>query len=112
MIELNGRYFMIHDFEHEIWKIIPGYPNYMISNFSRIKTINSSKAKILIMTPFINYQRTNDIQIQLTKNGKQYKIKIEKLLKDANFKHVIRIKLHDEQYVKYDKNAEYIYNAF
>jgi hypothetical protein len=113
MIELNGRYFMPHDFEYEIWKPINGFPNYLFSNFSRVKNIpNKGNKRVMILTPYIHYERTNNIQFQLTRDGKQYKVKVEDLIIAAKFKHIVRIKLHNEDYVRYDKNAEYIYNAF
>ena len=46
----------------EIWKTIDGYPNYMVSNLGRIKSLNYRKTnKEEILTPFeiMGYQKIN-----------------------------------------------------
>lgn len=123
MIEINGRYFMPHDFEYELWETIADYPNYMISNFSRIKRKPTTNDNTMIMKPCVydrrdmKYNKENKSEyfmyVMLTKDGKQFKVNIADLIVKTKFKNIVKIKLsEDEQFVRYDKNAEYIYNAF
>lgn len=66
----------------EFWKTIEGYPNYMISNLGRVKSLNyhnTGKEKIRKLS--INHK--GYYQIDLWKNGKYEAFRIHRLVAEA-----------------------------
>ena len=62
--------FSIYSYKDEIWKHIPDYPNYNISNYGRVKNLNYCKSnKEKIMKPFIN--SNTYLRIGLSCNSKR-----------------------------------------
>ncbi len=57
----------VNDLDREIWKIIENFPDYQISNFSRIKSLKFGKEKILLQNRNI---KNGYFCINLFKNGK------------------------------------------
>jgi len=115
MIELNGRYYMLHDFEHELWQTLPDFPDYMISNFSRVKRMTPNNNHSRIMKPQIYDNKTKEsrcVFMLVNRDGKQMQVRIEDLYSTVKFKHIISIAEQSDEYVKYQRWAEYIYNAF
>lgn len=66
----------------EIWKTIEGYPNYMISNLGRVKSLNyhnTGKEKILNL-----YKKTGGyLYVCLTKNKKHKWYRVHRLVAEA-----------------------------
>jgi hypothetical protein len=114
MIELNGRYFMQHDFEHEHWKVIPDFPEYMISNFSRVKRKPTTNNNTIIMKPAVLENKNGKIwyEFQLMKDGKQHKIRMDRIFDTVKFKHIHSIAVQPDNYVRYRRFSEFIYDAF
>ena len=54
----------------EIWKILPGYDEYLISNFGRVKSIKFNKEKILKPSLNNGYQT-----VVISKDKKQKHLK-------------------------------------
>lgn len=63
----------------EIWKEIKGYPNYMVSNMGRVKSLGNNKTrkeKILNL-----YKRTGGyLYVSLSKNGKLKNYRVHRLV--------------------------------
>lgn len=69
------------DDEGEEWESIPGFPNYMISNFGNVWTFNENR----LLKPFPD---KNGYQIvSLRENGKRVDFKIHRLVADAFLSH-------------------------
>lgn len=113
-IEINGRYFMPHDFEHEIWKSIPEYSNYMVSNFSRIRRIPTVNDKTVIMKPVKMESKTNPIyyEFQLSKDGKQYKVRLDYIYSKVKFRHIVPIQEEESEFVTYRRFSEFINDMY
>ena len=62
----------------EIFKPIPGFPNYLVSNKARIKSIAGPLHKIL------KPSQDND-RYRLRHNGRQYHFGIEAIMIEADF---------------------------
>lgn len=66
----------------EIWKYIDGYPNYMVSNMGRVKSLNYNKTgKEKLLKP--SKQNCNYLMITLSNNGKRKMFLIHRLVADA-----------------------------
>ena len=66
----------------EIWKIIEGYPNYMVSNKGRVKSLNyhrERKEKIMENKK----TKTGYLRITLNKNGKYKTFAVHRLVAEA-----------------------------
>lgn len=62
----------------EIWKTIEGYPNYMVSNLGRVKSLNYGKEKLL--KPGFNGRY---YFVYFCKEGKQKNYKVHRLVAQA-----------------------------
>lgn len=62
----------------EIWKTIEDYPNYMISNMGRIKSVWFGKERLLRLIMVKGY-----LMVNLCKNGKGKKFQIHRLVAQA-----------------------------
>lgn len=60
----------------EIWKLIPEYPNYEVSNFGNVR---NKEGKILYKEP----NKKGYLRVKLSKEGKQKKIRIHRLVGQA-----------------------------
>lgn len=60
----------------EIWKEVPGFPKYQVSNLGRVMSLNSSKPKI--MKPF--YNQHGYLMIKLTQLGVSYNKMVHRLV--------------------------------
>ena len=99
-IDINGRYFMLHDFEDEVWRKVKGYKNYLVSNYGRIKNTTIEK----IMTPIIDHTNKGEKYVfKLSDKSRCHKFILEDIMIAVNFKTPI---YHD------NKSSEYIYDAF
>lgn len=66
----------------EIWKSIPDFPNYMVSNLGNVKSLNFGRMnKEKILKPHINTY--GYYQAHLSKNGKHYYFYIHRLVAQA-----------------------------
>lgn len=106
---------MLHDFEHELWQTLPDFPDYMISNFSRVKRMTPNNNHSRIMKPQISDNKTKQSRCVfqlIDSDGVQRKILLDELYKTVKFKYITSIAEQSDEYVKYQRWAEYIYNAF
>ena len=69
---------MIENLDGEIWRTVPDYENYQISNFGRVKSLWKSKAKIL-KPAFCN----GYLRVDLCKDGKQKLFRVHRLIAQA-----------------------------
>ena len=69
--------------EQEIWKTIPEYEDYKVSNLGNVKSLKFNKEKLLKITP----QRNGYLIIQLNKNGKGKTMTVHKLVAIAFLNH-------------------------
>ena len=66
----------------EIWREIEEYPNYMVSNFGRVKSLGNNKTrKEKIIKP--RKTKRNYYRVSLCKNGKQKDYYIHRLVAEA-----------------------------
>lgn len=66
----------------EIWKIIDGYPNYMVSNLGRVKSLGNNKMrKEKILKCWV--KKDGYVQIRLNKYGKGKKYYVHRLVAEA-----------------------------
>jgi len=72
---LRTKIYIMSTMNCEIWKIIPGYENYQVSNYGRVK----STRKVLKA----NYRPTGYVHAQLTVDGKNKAIPIHRLVMKA-----------------------------
>lgn len=107
MIEVNARYYMKHDYENEIWKVVKGFDNYLISNYSRIKRIDNN----LIMKPeIITSGIKTTYYIKLSSEHGRSKFNIDDIVINAGFKTISKIT--QEKELIYRKSSEFIYDCF
>jgi hypothetical protein len=104
-IEINGRYFMPHDYDEEIWKSVKGYPSYLISNMWRVKRKDTGK----VLTPSRN---GNKWQMSLSNKGKRTKFPFIELMQAAGFENIPKFKYRKTKLFKTYKNDEFIGGAF
>ena len=66
----------------EIWKNVNGYPNYMVSNMGRVKSLNYMRTgREGILKP--SKKRDGYLQVCLFKNGKRKYIMVHRLVAEA-----------------------------
>lgn len=65
--------------EYEIWKIIPDFVEYQVSNFGRIKSLKCNREKILKPVE----GKKGYFQVSLCKNSKAYKKQIHQVVLQA-----------------------------
>jgi len=107
-IEINVRYFMIQDFDEEIWKRIKGFHNYKLSNYGRVKNINLNK----IMKPYIvNKSESPKYSVILSGKNKRVSFYLNDLI-ISTFNNKYRTKVVEYKDFVYNKNDEFIFNSF
>lgn len=73
---------MVEETTNEIWKNIPEFPNYQVSNKGEVKSLNYNQTKKeKIMKPHKNIG--GYLQIQLSKKGKIKNITVHRLVAEA-----------------------------
>lgn len=89
----------------EIWKYIPNYPNYQVSNLGNVKSLNFNKEKIL--KPFIN--NSGYYRVAISKNGKKKKYYVHQLVAMAFIEYEIttrKISIDHINGIKTDNNVD------
>lgn len=104
-IEINGRYFMPHDYDEEIWKSVKGYPSYLISNMWRVKRKDTGK----ILTPILHGKLWN---VKLSSGRKRVIFSFKELMETTGFVNVPKLKYRSNKLFKTYKNDEFIGGAF
>ena len=82
----------------EIWKDIKGYPNYMVSNMGRVKSLGNDKTR---KEKILKGSKNSDgyLAVNLSKDGKQKNYKIHRLVASAfldNSDNLLEINHKDE----------------
>lgn len=67
--------------ENEVWKDIPNFEGYQISNLGRVKSFRQNKTDGKILKPRLNVW--NYLQISLIKDGKTYSKRIHRLVMET-----------------------------
>ena len=67
--------FTLDDLDGEVWKTIPDYEDYQVSNFGRVKSFHKGKVKILKPCCRVGY-----LNISLCKNGKHEHFRVNRLV--------------------------------
>ena len=96
----------------EIWKIIDGYPNYMVSNLGRVKTLNykrSGREKIMSLLD----NGSGYFKVCLCSNGKVKQLYVHRLVAEAFLKIERTTKActngkHSKKVFQYDLNGNFI----
>ena len=66
--EMNGRYFYNYDYEDEIWYPVIGYSLYEVSNYCRVKNIQTQK---MLRPQILEYSKPKTLHFMLYNNGKK-----------------------------------------
>lgn len=76
----------------EIWKIIPDYPNYKVSNLGRV--INIKKNKLMTLTKHNNYYWVKLSNNNHTKNIKVHRLVAQIFILNPDHVLIIKMKIH------------------
>lgn len=109
-IEINGRYFMPHDYDNEEWRRIKGFRRYLISNYCRIK----NKVTDQILKPQIGDRKTKRTVYTIRVNNDQETkvVDLTQTVKAMPFSFKVYLTHNKEGFLTYKKSDEYIYGAF
>lgn len=105
-IEINGRYFMPYDYEHEVWKKVKGYKNYYISNCWRVK----HKDGYIVKPQIFNVEHRVYYYVMLNEGLVRKRHNLEDVMIANGFKS--ENKIHNDDILRYRKNSEFIYDCF
>lgn len=106
-IKLDGRYYMPYDYEDEIWYSVKGYSLYQVSNYCRVKNIQTGN---ILHPQRVNTKRSHTLHFRLYNGGRHYTLAIKTLQKEHRWEFIAKIDFSD--YLHYRRNEEYIYGAF
>lgn len=105
--EMNGRYFYNYDYEDEIWYPVKGYLLYEVSNYCRVKNIQTQK---ILRPQILEYSKPKSLHFMLYNNGKKKTFYINTLLKQHKWEEIFRPN-YSEHFV-HRKGSEFIFDCF
>lgn len=107
---LSNKYFQEQDFKCEIWRRIPGFLNYEVSNYARLRNVDTGN----LIKPFISERKTiPDVYgFSLSKDNTVTRMRCSKIMNLVGFE-PDTIPIQDEEFkLEYRRSDEFIYNCY